>query len=102
MGYISGRMRFADDGTRDIANGADTAKARRAVPPDLLTRARIKVYAVLQASELLDLKSPPGNQLERLSGDRAGQHSIRINDQYRVCFRWAKNLATEIEVVDYH
>ena len=83
-------VRFADDATRDIANGADTAKARSAV------------YAVLQATALIDLASPPGNHLELLTGDRAGAYSIRINDKYRVCFRWVENFATAIEIVDYH
>lgn len=50
----------------------------------------------------MELKAPPGNRLERLRGDRAGQHSIRINDQYRVCFRWESGYAEEVEVTDYH
>ena len=95
-------VRFADDATRDIANGADTAKARRAVPSNLRAKARIKVYAVLQATALIDLASPPGNHLELLTGDRSGAYSIRINDKYRVCFRWVENFATAIEIVDYH
>jgi proteic killer suppression protein len=54
------------------------------------------------AAELRDLRSPPGNRLEALCGDREGQHSIRINDQWRVCFRWASGKAQDIEVTDYH
>jgi toxin HigB-1 len=50
----------------------------------------------------MELSVPPGNRLERLRGDRAGQHSIRINDQYRVCFRWEDGYADEVEVIDYH
>jgi len=54
------------------------------------------------AANLQDLRSPPGNRLEALQGDRAGQHSIRINDQFRVCFRWDGRNAHDVEVVDYH
>jgi proteic killer suppression protein len=54
------------------------------------------------AAALLDLRSPPGNRLEALSGDRAGQHSIRVNDQWRVCFRWAEAGPEDVEITDYH
>ena len=54
------------------------------------------------AQDLNDLKAPPGNRLERLRGDRRGQHSIRINDQYRICFEWHDGDAFEVEIVDYH
>lgn len=54
------------------------------------------------AEKLFDLKVPPGNRLESLKGDRAGQHSIRINDQFRLCFRWTAAGATDVEIVDYH
>lgn len=55
-----------------------------------------------QARTLEDLRSPPGNRLEALAGDRRGQHSIRINDPFRVCFRWTKDGPTDVEIVDYH
>jgi proteic killer suppression protein len=72
-------------------------------PADLRKVARRKVLMVLHAATLADLRIPPANRLEQLAGDRAGQHSIRINDQYRVCFRWSEtDGACEIEVVDYH
>ena len=58
--------------------------------------------AVNQSARLEDLRAPPGNRLESLAGGREGQHSIRINDQYRVCFRWTKDGAEEVEIVDYH
>lgn len=64
--------------------------------------AQRKLQMLDAAVELRDLRSPPGNRLEALSGDRAGQHSIRINDQWRVCFEWTENGPTNIEIVDYH
>ncbi|MGH9740210.1 MAG: type II toxin-antitoxin system RelE/ParE family toxin [Candidatus Acidiferrales bacterium] len=64
--------------------------------------ARRKLEMVNAASVLRDLKSPPGNRLEKLEGDRAGQHSIRINDQWRVCFVWRDSDAYEVEITDYH
>ncbi|MBN9529768.1 MAG: type II toxin-antitoxin system RelE/ParE family toxin [Alphaproteobacteria bacterium] len=72
-------------------------------PADLRKVARRKVLMVLHAATLADQRIPPANRLEQLAGDRAGQHSIRINDQYRVCFRWSEtDGACEIEVVDDH
>jgi len=61
-----------------------------------------KLVAVDAAERLEDLRVPPGNRLEKLHGDRAGQHSVRINDQWRVCFRWQSGNAYEVEIVDYH
>jgi toxin HigB-1 len=74
----------------------------RRLPPDLHRRAFRKL-AILNAAVTLDnLAVPPGNCLEALRGDRAGQHSIRINDQYRVCFIWRDGNAFDVEIVDYH
>jgi toxin HigB-1 len=74
----------------------------RSLPADLQRRA-FKKLAILNAAVALDnLRVPPGNQLEALHGDRAGQHSIRVNDQYRVCFRWHDGNAFDVEIVDYH
>ncbi len=74
----------------------------RGLPPDLQLRA-FKKLAILNASVALDnLKVPPGNHLEALRGNRTGQHSIRINDQYRVCFVWRAGNAFEVEIADYH
>ena len=68
-----------------------------------LQRAAYRKLLILDAAESLDdLRSPPGNRLERLSGDRAGQHSIRINQQWRICFRWRSGNAHDVEIVDYH
>ena len=64
--------------------------------------ARRKLEMVAAAKKLEDLRSPPGNRLEALKGDRAGQHSIRVNDQFRVCFRWTDAGAEDVEIVDYH
>ena len=71
--------------------------------PKPLQRAALRKLLLLDAAESLDdLRVPPGNRLEKLAGDRAGQHSIRINDQYRVCFRWQGGNADDVEIVDYH
>jgi proteic killer suppression protein len=64
--------------------------------------ARRKLLYLHRARRLEDLKAPPGNRLEALKGDRKGQHSIRINDQWRICFRWNDGNAYEVEIVDYH
>jgi proteic killer suppression protein len=61
-----------------------------------------KLFMLNNASILDDLRSPPGNRLEPLSGDRAGQHSIRVNDQFRLCFRWTPTGPEDVELVDYH
>ena len=66
-------------------------------------RVALRKLAILDAADSLqDLLIPPGNRLEKLSGDRAGQHSIRINDQWRICFRWNEGDAEDVEIVDYH
>ncbi len=65
-------------------------------------QARKKLAMLDAATELNDLKVPPGNKLELLSGDRNGQYSIRINNQWRICFRWISNQACDVEIVDYH
>jgi proteic killer suppression protein len=64
--------------------------------------ARRKLRMLHNAQNLKDLRAPPANRLEALKGDRLGQYSIRINDQYRICFQWANGDATEVEIVDYH
>lgn len=66
-------------------------------------RVALRKLAILDAAEVLsDLRVPPGNRLEKLTGDRSGQHSIRINDQWRICFRWTKAGAEDISITDYH
>lgn len=74
----------------------------RALGPELQRAAQKKLRLLNAASELNSLRVPPGNRLERLVGDRTGQHSIRINDQYRICFVWTDGGADEVEIIDYH
>lgn len=93
---------FADLGTADVYNGVDSNRARRTCPANLWPVARRKLTQLNRVRELRELGVPPGNRLERLRGDRDGQHSIRINDQYRVCFRWQANHADDVEITDYH
>ncbi len=93
---------FADKGTEDVFDGRTTKGARKACPSDLLRIARRKLDMLNQAAALGDLRVPPSNRLEKLRGDREGQHSIRINDQWRVCFRWTESGAEDVEIVDYH
>lgn len=83
-------------------NGKSTRRARRACPVGLWPVARRKLTQLNRVRELRELNVPPGNRLERLRGGRVGQHSIRINDQYRVCFRWEDGYADDVEVTDYH
>ena len=88
---------FAD---RDAKLILDTGRSRRYAG---LERSIRRKLLALQAARLLeDLTVPPGNRLEALKGDRRGQHSIRVNDQYRICFRWEDPDAHEVEIVDYH
>jgi proteic killer suppression protein len=75
--------------------------AGKGFPPDLVRSARRKLVMIHRANVLQDLRSPPSNHLEALKDDRAGQHSIRINDQWRICFVWADG-AEDVEIVDYH
>ena len=93
---------FADQGTEDIFYGVNSAAARRTCPPPLHPSAWKKRERVNAVGELADLAWPPGNRLEALRGDRRGQHSIRINAQYRICFIWDGADARAVEIVDYH
>jgi proteic killer suppression protein len=93
---------FDDAGTEDIFNRADTKRARKACPSVLWKIAQRKLEWLDSAANLEDLRVPPGNRLEALRGDRRGQHSIRINDQFRVCFIWTEAGPVNVEIVDYH
>jgi toxin HigB-1 len=74
----------------------------RALPSPIQGRARAKLLAIDAAKRLDDLRTPPGNRLEALQGDRRGLYSVRINDQWRICFEWREGAAWSVEVVDYH
>ena len=74
----------------------------RKLPSDIQQVALRKLRMINNAVSLNDLRVPPANRLEKLIGDRAGQHSVRINDQWRICFRWEGNDAYEVEITDYH
>jgi proteic killer suppression protein len=84
---------------------AEAAWRRRfikGVPNAIMKAANRKLTQINSARTLSDLRAPPGNRLEALAGDRKGQHSIRINDQWRICFRWRGGDAYDVEIVDYH
>jgi proteic killer suppression protein len=89
---------FADDETEHLFA---TGKSRR-LPQNILKRAAMRLLQLNAATKLEDLRLPPSNRLEALRGDRAGQHSIRINDQWRLCFRFADGDAFDVEIADYH
>ena len=94
---------FRDSGTEAIFDGTiANKKARRSLPMNLWKIAQRKFTVMAGTLDLDDLKVPPNNHLEALEDDREGQHSIRINDQYRICFVWTEQGPTEVEVVDYH
>jgi toxin HigB-1 len=89
---------FADEETEKIYHGIVSRK----LPRDIQSVARRKLLYLDEAEDLFDLRSPPGNRLEQLLGNRAGQYSIRINDQWRICFTWEAGKAGHVEIVDYH
>jgi len=93
---------FKNDGTEDVFNGVNTTQARRTCPQQLWRVAARKLDQLDSVSSLEELRIPPGNQLEALKGERKGQYSIRVNDQYRVCFSWVEGEPDEVEIVDYH
>ncbi len=95
-------LSFADQATEDIYNGKNTSVARRLLPRNLWNVAFRKLDQIDVSVSLDDLSVPPGNRLEALKADRSGQYSIRINNQYRVCFIWNETDASEVEIVDYH
>jgi proteic killer suppression protein len=89
---------FADEGTRSFHEKGTS----RRLPPEIVRRALRKPAYVDLATSLDDLAVPPGNRLHALSGDRAGQYSISVNDQWRICFRFVDGDAYDVEIVDYH
>ena len=93
---------FANQGTEDVFNGVNSRDARRTCPNNIWRIAVRKLDQLDSVENLNHLRVPPGNRLEALSGDRAGQHSIRINNQYRICFEWVDGAPHHVEIVDYH
>jgi len=89
---------FASNETKKIFLGIVSTK----LPKDMQRTARRKLIYLEDAEDLQDLLAPPGNHLEKLKGNRSGQYSIRINDQWRICFEWIDNKARNVEIVDYH
>lgn len=93
---------FKNAGTEDIFDGKNSRAARQTCPQQLWRVALRKLEQIDSATELNDLYIPPSNRLEALKRDRIGQHSIRINDQYRVCFTWTETGPIDVEITDYH
>jgi proteic killer suppression protein len=85
-----------------VAEAAWQRRFLKGVPNDIMKVANRKLTQIHNARTLDDLRAPPGNRLEALVGNRLGQHSIRINDQWRICFRWQDGDAHDVEIVDYH
>jgi len=93
---------FKNVATEDIFDGIISGAARKCCPQSLWSVARRKLDQINRVQDLSELKVPPGNRLERLKGGREGQYSIRINQQYRICFVWEEGHAWEVEITDYH
>jgi len=89
---------FADKETERVFKG----QYSRRLPVDIQKRAKMRLDRIAAATDLNDLRVPPSHRLEKLSGDREGQHSIRINQQWRICFRWQAGHAFDVEITDYH
>ena len=92
-------LSFSD---RRVQEFWETGKSKGMPPANLRRVALTKLFLLNAAQDLADLQAPPGNRLEELKGDRKGQYSIRINNQFRICFRWESGNAHDIEIVDYH
>jgi proteic killer suppression protein len=93
---------FKSVGPEDIFDGEASKAARKCCPRSIWPVVQRKLDQINRVREVNELKVPPGNRLERLQGDRENQYSIRINQQYRICFIWEKGHAYEIEITDYH
>jgi proteic killer suppression protein len=93
---------FKTKGTEDINYGRFTKEALRTLPKDLHRKAQIKLARLGAVTSMQDFQEIRGNKFEKLKGKRKGQFSIRINNQYRICFKWEEENATGVEIVDYH
>src|SRR3972149_2489452 len=100
--HVNMIVSFKDEGSEDVFNGKNTKAARKTCPASLWKIATRKLDQLDSVTALDELHIPPGNRLEALAGDRKGQHRIRINDQYRICFRWSEFGPERVEIVDYH
>lgn len=92
---------FGDRATEDLYHDRPTSRARK-FPRDIVGQALVKLDMLNAASSVIDLRSPPGNRLEALKGDLKGFHSVRVNDQWRLVFRWGGNNAHDVQLLDYH
>ena len=97
-----GIRNFKNKGTEDINYGRNSKDALKMLPKTLHRKARVKLARLGAATSIQDLREIRGNRLETLKGDRKGQYSTRINDQYRICFKWENKQATDVEITDYH
>ncbi len=93
---------FQGKGTADVFDGLGSRAARQCCPADLWKTTRRKLDQLNRVLDVFELSIPPGNRLEALKGKRLGQYSIRINEQYRICFRWEGEDAYAVEITDYH
>jgi proteic killer suppression protein len=93
---------FKNKGTEDVNYGRFSKDALKILPKELHRKAQIKLARLGAVTSLQDLQEIRGNRFEKLKGDRKGQYSIRINDQYRICFRWENENASDVEIADYH
>jgi proteic killer suppression protein len=95
-------LSFKNQGTEDVFDGTASSVARKSCPPSIWPIAQRKLDQINRVGSVAELKIPPGNRLERLKGDRKSQYSIRINQQFRICFIWEDGHAYEVEIADYH
>ncbi len=93
---------FRNKSTEDIFDGLTSQVARKCCPQSIWPIERRKMDQINRIRDITELRVPPGNRLERLKGDRENQYSIRINQQYRICFTWEEGHAYDIEITDYH
>jgi toxin HigB-1 len=93
---------FTDQGTEDLFNGLNSIAARRTCPDRLRSVARRRLELLDSVTSIDELRIPHGNRLEALKGDRHGQYSIRINEKYRICFKWTTEGPIDVQIVDYH
>lgn len=99
---MMGIRSFKNRGTDDINYGRASKEALRVLPKELHRKAQVKLARVGAATSIQDFKEIKGNRFETIRGNRKGQYSIRINDQYRICFRWEEENAVDVEIIDYH